>query len=267
MFKRAVSPFFVVLFFISGTQANPVSTSADTTLSLEVYQDHGLPDLSAPWGPEELRRASLTLHAIANEDLQMLPSLNDSASRVVFERLVAPENFQQYSSAPPRVQATNWARMAPHYNSLMQLYTQAYESQFRYRTEIIDLSGAVLGMLHAMINHLGPLADLDQRNSTADMAGADVKRIRSGSRRMKQGATMSVVGAFTMMANTSFLSPSLVHRLMDHLAAPLPDIAAFVDAEQRQRMLMYLNDAQDAWSNDGIDVRMNKMRNVIVGAD
>ena len=262
MLKQAF--FTVIIFAFLGThvQAQPDSAVSDSTLSAEAYQEHGVPDPDELWSTDELRQANLALHAIANENIQWLPRHDDEESGAVFDRIVSLENFLQHKDADIEVVAQKWGLMSQYFHPLLQLYIQAYEESGEYRTEIVDITGLILAMQDLMVEHFSPLLKDAEDNPESNM-----EQVRSGHRQMKQGASQSVIGTFMFISDPEFLSETLLHRVMDHLENPLPQLAAFVNDEQRELMIQWIDVALDEWGANDIADRLSGMRSVIVNAD
>lgn len=130
---------FPILLFLSVSCANP--SELDHSLSLEEYQDLGMPDYSRIWSFEDYRDACNILEYMKVSDPLTLPKKESRKSGKYFDRIVDPDNMSFFmdETIPLYERAYQIQPYVDILGYLTRLYTDLNHTEQYYSRELIEL--------------------------------------------------------------------------------------------------------------------------------
>ena len=167
--KNYVRLILILSFFlVSCNKGNNV----DHSLTLEEYQELGMPDYNRVWNMEDYSNAFYALNTLKYQNLMALPSRDSEKSGVLFSRMISIDNlsFLQDEALPLWAKA---GKIKWFVNTLMELkvaYTTFGMSTQYYVRELNDIDITRLRVAQRMlelgieINESEDLSDVDMQS-------------------------------------------------------------------------------------------------------
>lgn len=128
--------------------------NTDHSLSLEEYQELGIPDYNRVWNMEDYSNAFFVLNTLKFTNTKALPSRDSEKSGVLFSRMISLENlsFLQDETLPlwARADMIKW-----FVNTLMELkvvYTVVGTERQYYTPELMDIDIFRVSVAHLMLD-------------------------------------------------------------------------------------------------------------------
>ena len=143
----------ILILFLSFSSCQKANDE-DPSLSLEEYQQMGMPDHTIIWGMNEYSTAFYVLNTLKYENPSSLPASGSEKSGVLFSRMTSVKNlsFLQDDSIPLNAKADmiKW-----FVNTLMELkvaYSMPGSQEQYYIRELIDIDIFRLEVSHLMLD-------------------------------------------------------------------------------------------------------------------
>ena len=142
-----------LILFISLLSCNN-SGRTDYSLTLEEYQERGMPDHSKVWGMQDYSNAFYVLNTLKYENAKALPVRESEKSGELFSRMISIDNlsFLQDESLPLHAKAD---RIKWFVNTLMELkvaYTTIGTEKQYYVRELMDIDIFRVSVAHKMLD-------------------------------------------------------------------------------------------------------------------
>lgn len=224
----------------AGDRADPTPAD-DRSLTTGEYADRGVPDVARPWGPAEYKKAHQALAALAKADPRRLPRFGSPRSGKVFDRIVAPENFDGIADKT----ATHEQRHALFRGyagvpDLVVLYVKANAAGVgAFDGELVEQYAQVI-RLHLAGARWG--AEFIATIPADDPTRAERLQALAGIRAPGAKSIRDFLQAF---ASAAFRKTELL-RFAETLRTLVPQYAAFLPAETRGAIAHDLNELEAA---------------------
>lgn len=141
----------LLFLFCAACVVAPLAHAQGTVRSTIV--EPAFPPLGRPWVFEDINRAAVVLHRMAQEEPAALPHYS-VGSRSLFGRLTAPSVLEGAPGSSAEARLAHYSRGVRLYEQILLLYARVHARQGDYDVEVAELSGVLLHATAAMARDL-----------------------------------------------------------------------------------------------------------------
>lgn len=207
----------------------------DKSLPVAAYIEAGMPSCDRSWSGADMARASAVLTSLSHVPGQF-PRYRSLRSGEVFRRFTADDNFDLYRnrSLPIEQRILDCSTYLQSQNEILKLYWTAFNQEAAADSELIELTGSLLHTTLVMLELVDEfLPTLDKADPTYDVR-------MQGFERMKNGVSITVTGALTMLTESDSFRTDELKRFAGYLQETLPGILPRLTLNTRREFVLRL---------------------------